>query len=108
MNWVYKAIFITEDERNILQFDDGIIEFCLRKGTNISILSTVALLICLIPASYAYNERDFSHLKHIVGNLRSSLNDECIEAFAYAHNELRDSQEKSEIVQAVLKSIRNT
>ena len=58
----YKSLTISADEQKLLADDGGIIEFWLRRVQTFSIISQVAIRLCISPASNASSERDFSHL----------------------------------------------
>ena len=84
---IYLSSGTTSAEQSLLQRDEGVIDFWLRKKPGYPILAKVALRVHVTPATNASSERDFSGLKGIIDPNSTCLKDDIVEALAYVKDE---------------------
>lgn len=85
----YRSTSLSAEEKYILQHDDGLFQYWLRKQEAFPVLYRVAMRIFISPASSSSIERDFNLLKLIIEPTRRSLKDDIIEALAQVRDEYR-------------------
>lgn len=74
----YMTETVTAAEREMLQSNDGVVDYCLSTKGSFPALYKVALRILVTPASTASSERDFSLLKIAVSKHKCNLKDDII------------------------------
>ena len=82
---------IRNAERDLLQTNDGVIDYWLLNRGTFPHLSRVALRLLATPASSASSERDFSLLKLSLSKHKCSMKDDIIDSKAVLHSFLDDS-----------------
>lgn len=89
----FQNICLSSAEKELLQTDDGVIDFWISKLEEHALLARVALRVLATPASSCASERNFSLLKMVLQPSRSRLKDDILDGIAYLRSAINGEED---------------